>query len=245
MDTVIIIPARYASSRLPGKPLRVIAGKPMIEHVYHRARKNGSARRVVVATDSEEILRAVHSFGGEGILTSPDHPTGCDRTAEAARKIPADIYVNLQGDEPLVHPGMIDEILFPLTQDDRETVSTLKSPFPEEEEVSNPNLVKVVVDRNDYALFFSHAAIPRPQHSVPSNVFFLHHGIYAFRREALLAFSDSSPTPLESAERLEQLRFLELGYRIKTPTTSHRSFGVDTEEDLQKVEKIISQSARP
>ncbi|MDD5223277.1 MAG: 3-deoxy-manno-octulosonate cytidylyltransferase [bacterium] len=241
METLIVIPARFASSRLPGKPLRKIAGRPMIQHVYQRALEARVAPRVVVATESEEIRSAVLAFGGECLLTRADHPTGSDRVAEVAGKIRADIYLNLQGDEPLMDPLMLSEVLAPFADPDT-PVATLKSRFPPEEKIGNPNLVKVVVDRQDWALLFSRAPIPHYRNPEPDPIHYLHHGIYAYRREPLLAFGKSAPTPLERAESLEQLRFLELGFRIKAPTTSRRSIGVDTEEDLARVEKIISKN---
>ncbi|MCX5867261.1 MAG: 3-deoxy-manno-octulosonate cytidylyltransferase [Proteobacteria bacterium] len=243
METLIVIPARFASSRLPGKPLRKIAGQPMIWHVYQRARECRAASRVVVATDHDEIRKTVLAFGGECLLTRPDHPTGSDRVAEVAQKIPADIYLNLQGDEPVMDPQMLQEVLEPFA-DPNTPVSTLKSRFSPADKVENPNLVKVVVDREDWALFFSRSPIPHCRRPDSDPVFYLHHGIYAYRREPLLAFGKSSPTPLERAESLEQLRFLELGFRIKVPTTSHRSIGVDTEEDLARVEGIISKTLK-
>ena len=238
-----MIPARFGSTRLPGKPLRTIAGKPLIERVYSRAASNSCRGRVVVATDSDEIAKAVEAFGGECLLTRPDHPTGSDRIAEVAGKIPADVYVNIQGDEPLIDPLMIEEVLRPLQDDGEEKVVTLKSLFPAEEDIFNPNLVKVAVDLDDRALFFSRSPIPSSRQG--NGVHFLHHGIYAFRREALLEFTASPPTPLEMAEGLEQLRFLELGYRIKAPTTRCRSIGVDTEGDLQKIEHILAEEQSP
>ena len=243
METLIVIPARFASSRLPGKPLKKLAGQPMIWHVYQRAREARVAPRVVVATESEEIRQAVLAFGGECLLTRPDHSTGSDRVAEVAQKIPADIYLNLQGDEPLVDPRMLREVLAPFSDPDT-PVSTLKSVFPPGEKIENPNLVKVVVDREDWALLFSRSPIPHYRNPEPDPVHYLHHGIYAYRREPLLAFGKSSPTPLERAESLEQLRFLELGFRIKTPTTSHRSIGVDTAEDLARAERALSQTSK-
>ncbi len=241
METLIVIPARFASSRLPGKPLRKIAGRPMIQHVYQRAQEARVSPRVVVATESEEIRQAVLAFGGECLLTRTDHPTGSDRVAEVAGKIRADLYLNLQGDEPLVDPLMLAEVLAPFADPDT-PVATLKSRFPPEEKVGNPHLVKVVVDRQDWALYFSRSPIPHYRNPEPHPVHYLHHGIYAYRRVPLLAFGKSSPTPLERAESLEQLRFLELGFRIKTPTTLRRSIGVDTEEDLARVERIIFQN---
>src|SRR3989338_7948485 len=248
MHVVAIIPARYASTRLNGKPLLNIAGKPMIQWVYERAKKAKLTNDVIAATDDKRVFDAVRYFGGTAVMTSPEHRTGTDRIAEAADGLNADIIVNVQGDEPLIEPEMIDEAIRPLTNDSEIVAATLKTKIRDEAELNNPNVVKVVTDKNDFALYFSR--LPVPYHrdewkdlkhlTVHGSRFtvFKHIGLYVYRKDFLLKFAKMKPTPLEEAEKLEQLRVLENGYKIKVVETEHDSIGVDTEEDLEKVRKI-------
>ena len=243
MRVLCVIPARYASTRLPGKPLRDIAGKPMICRVYERAAQAKRIEKALVATDDQRICDAVKSNGGDAMMTSKDHPTGTDRLAEVAAAYgDMDVIINVQGDEPLIEPALIDE-LAGLFQDSPELMmATVMTELKDEEEARNPNNVKVVTDKTGYALYFSRSLIPYPRNAGKAPVF-KHIGIYAYRREFLLRYAKLSPTPLEQAESLEQLRALENGYRIKVLKTDCRFVGVDTEEDLALVNQIYSNEA--
>jgi len=243
-----VIPARYASTRLKGKPLADIAGKPMIEWVYRAVERAKSIDDVVVAADDERVVRAVAAFGGRVVLTSPAHPSGTDRVAEAARGVGHDIIVNIQGDEPLLEPEAIDEAVAPLLDDEALVMATLKKRIENRDDLENPNVVKVVTDRNGLALYFSRHPIPyvRDDGSMmddpdaPQPIHYKHIGLYAYRREFLFSFAAMAPTPLEEAERLEQLRALENGYTIMVVETTRDSVAVDTGEDLQRVREIVA-----
>ena len=243
---VAIIPARYASTRLPGKPLADIGGRPMVEHVYRRAEAAASVETVVVATDDERIVSAVTAFGGEARMTRADHHSGTDRLAEVAGTLACDVVVNVQADEPLIEPHMIDAVVAACMRDPQIVMSTLRCRIRDAADLQNPHVVKVVVDRDGYALLFSRAAIgldrttgPRP--AAPP--VYKHIGLYAYRRPFLLTLSRLEPTPLERAERLEQLRVLEHGYRIMTTETEHDPIGVDTPEDLERVRRLVATGA--
>lgn len=237
-EVVVVIPARYASTRFPGKALAKIRGKPMVQWVYERASKARKVSRVIVATDDERILKAVKAFGGEAVMTSPEHPTGTDRVAEVAECfLPyADAIVNVQGDEPLIEPAEIDAAVRALSEDPEADMSTLASPMESEKAFKNPNCVKVVCDRKGYALYFSRSQIPfyRSERWSPQPL--LHVGLYCYRREVLLRLVRLPLSPLERAESLEQLRALENGMRIKVALVPHHEPGVDTPEDLERVE---------
>ena len=239
MKVVCIIPSRYASTRLPGKPLLDIAGKPMIQHVVERVQRARRPSQIIVATDDERIAEAVRSFGGEARMTSPDHPTGTDRLAEVAATLPEiDLILNIQGDEPLIPPQAIDELVAAF--DDRPDLSmaTLMTPMTEAE-TKNPAVVKVVATLDGHALYFSRSLIPYPRNRGPEWRCFKHIGVYAYRREFLLRFAALPPTPLEVTESLEQLRALENGYRIRVIETPFRSIGVDTPADLDEVRNLF------
>jgi 3-deoxy-manno-octulosonate cytidylyltransferase (CMP-KDO synthetase) len=239
-QTVVVIPARYGSTRLPGKPLAPIDGRPMIEHVYQRAKSAKHISRVIVATDDLRIARAVLSFGGEVKLTRRDHPTGTDRLAEVAAKLSCDVVVNVQGDEPLIDPRAIDEAVAPFA-DPGVLITTLCRRITDANELNNPNVVKVAIDRGGFALYFSRAPIPYvrdPRGGWPP--MFRHVGLYAYRRSALMVIAALEPTPLERAEALEQLRALEHGIRIKVVDTAYDSIGVDTPEDLEHVRRLLA-----
>lgn len=237
MKILCVIPARYASSRLPGKPLADIAGKPMIRRVYERAKLAGRPAEVLVATDHPAVFEAVRAFGGQVMMTSAEHATGTDRLAEVARSYQdADVIINVQGDEPLIEPGIIDDLAAAFDEDPRLNMATLMTPIEKGEE-NNPNTVKVVADLAGYALYFSRSLLPYPRADQQVPVY-KHIGIYAYRREFLLAYAAMKPTPLETAESLEQLRALENGYKIKVLKTDFRFVGVDTAEDLEKVNEI-------
>jgi 3-deoxy-manno-octulosonate cytidylyltransferase (CMP-KDO synthetase) len=240
---VAIIPARFASTRLPGKPLSDIHGKPMIRHVYERAARARRVDRVLVATDDERIAVAVRAFGGEVVMTSRDHPTGTDRLAEAARAVEAEIVVNVQGDEPMLEPSAIDAAVDVLIEDPELPMSTLSLPVESLEEMLSPDVVKVVVDSAGYALYFSRSPIPYVRKGTPGA---RHVGLYAYRREALLRFAALPPSPLEEAEGLEQLRALHHGMRIRVVAIAGESaLAVDTPQDLERVRALLVGAGRP
>ena len=215
----------------------------MIEHVYRRASEARSVSSVVVATDDERIYRAVAAFGGVVHMTSPDHPSGTDRLAEVVRATPCDIVINVQGDEPLIEPSTIDDAVAPLRADAALQMSTLRRRI-DAEELANPNVTKVVVDREGFALYFSRAPIPYARNA-PAAAAWGHVGLYVYRRDCLLRLASLAPTDLERSEALEQLRALEHGIRIKTIETAHASIGVDTPDDLERVRRLIPAGVRP
>jgi 3-deoxy-manno-octulosonate cytidylyltransferase (CMP-KDO synthetase) len=245
MKITAIIPARYGSTRFEGKALADICGKPMIQHVYERTTRSALVSDVVVATDDERIASVVRKFGGRVEMTSTGHETGTDRLAEVAGRIDSDIIVNVQGDEPLIEPAMIDEAIEPLVGDGSIMMSTLKSRIKALHDFLSPNVVKVVTDWEGFALYFSRSPVPNfrdkwndlkdEKFSSGKLLCYKHVGLYVYRREFLLQFSQMSPTYLELSEKLEQLRVLENGYRIKVVETSHDSIGVDTPADLAAV----------
>jgi 3-deoxy-manno-octulosonate cytidylyltransferase (CMP-KDO synthetase) len=231
----VVIPARYGASRLPGKPLAEIDGRPMIWYVWDKARRAETPSRVVVATDDARIAAAVRGFGGEAVMTSPDCASGTDRVAEAARAMEEEVIVNLQGDEPMMHPSVIDAVAAPLAADPGLLMSTAALPQDDPEEYGRPSVVKVVVDGRGDALYFSRSPIPHYR-DAGTGRYRKHLGIYGYRRDFLFRVAALPPSRLEEAERLEQLRVLENGYRIRVVDVSHDSVGVDTPEDLKAVE---------
>lgn len=234
-----VIPARYASTRLEGKPLKDICGHSMIEWVYRRC-KNTKLDDVIVATDDERIFREVERFGGKVIMTSTEHSNGTSRIAEVCQKITDyDVIINIQGDEPLIEADMIDMIVDAFQQEEL-CMCTLKHKLDSWEDIENPNQVKVVTDKNDYALYFSRSILPYPRKE-NIDLYYKHIGIYGYTRNFVLEYAAMASTPLENSESLEQLRVLENGYRIKVLETSHQSVGVDTQEDLEKVCKWIEE----
>jgi 3-deoxy-manno-octulosonate cytidylyltransferase (CMP-KDO synthetase) len=240
LDIVAVIPARYASTRLPGKPLADIDGRPMIEHVYRRVAASKLLSRVIVATDDLRIATTVNGFGGNVRLTRATHATGTDRLAEVAASLDCDVIVNVQGDEPLIDPGAIAEVVAPFA-DPSVSMTTAYRRIQNPSEMTNPNIVKVVLDRGGFALYFSRAPIPHardPRGGWPP--MYRHVGLYAYRRSALLVLASLEPTPLERAESLEQLRALEHGIRIKAVETKYDSLGVDTPEDLEQVRRLLA-----
>lgn len=237
MKAICIIPARFSSTRLPGKPLKDICGKPMICRVYERAKLAKSVDEVIVATDDERILNAVEKNFGRAMMTRADHKTGTDRLAEVAEKFPdAEVIVNVQGDEPLIEGSLIDELIAQFDDADLQ-MATVAVELTEDAEIKNPNNVKVVIDKNNNALYFSRSPIPYPRNFGKSKVY-KHIGIYAYRRNFLLNFAQMTPTPLEGTESLEQLRALENGYKIRVIKSNCKFIGVDTEEDLKLVNEI-------
>jgi 3-deoxy-manno-octulosonate cytidylyltransferase (CMP-KDO synthetase) len=240
-----VIPARYASSRLPGKPLASIAGRPMIQHVVERVRQAERVGRVIVATDDERIQKAVEGFGGEAILTRKEHRTGTDRVAEVAAHLEAEIYLNIQGDEPLIDPGAIDAVVAEMLDDDSIQVSTPCTAITLPNDVMDPNIVKVVRDFDGNCLYFSRAPIPwvRDTRAAAAPHHWKHIGLYAFRRDALLEFPTLPPGELEAIEHLEQLRWLENGFRIRAVEAEYDAISVDVPADIQRVEKILQERA--
>jgi 3-deoxy-manno-octulosonate cytidylyltransferase (CMP-KDO synthetase) len=242
---VAIIPARYHSNRFEGKPIAPILGKPMIQHVYERAKSVDILSRVAVATDDERIADCVRSFGGEVVMTSKDHVSGTDRLAEAATilDIPEqDIVVNIQGDQPLFAPEVIGQVATPLLEDPALPMSTLIYRIVRPEEINDPNHVKTVFDRNGMALYFSRASIPfqrSPEQDSSTPTYYKHLGFYGYRKGFLLTYVGLPEGEWERFEKLEQLRALEYGYRIKVILTEHDSVEVDTLQDLKRVEAII------
>ncbi|PKL82975.1 MAG: 3-deoxy-manno-octulosonate cytidylyltransferase [Ignavibacteriae bacterium HGW-Ignavibacteriae-3] len=235
-----IIPARFASSRLMGKPLADIGGKPMIQHTYNSAKKSKLLDNVVIAVDDEKVLKVVKSFGAEAYMTPQDCESGSDRIAIVAEQIPdATIIVNIQGDEPFIKGKMIDEAIEPLLFDRKVQLSTLARRITNVEEMKSPSVVKVVFDFKNFALYFSRSPIPFVRDAktnlarVQSAEIYKHIGLYVYRRETLLKFSGLRQTDLEQIEKLEQLRYLEHGFKMKIVTTDYDSLSVDTQKDLE------------
>lgn len=246
MNIIAIIPARYASTRLPAKPLVDICGKTMIQRVYEQAKKSKLINDVIVATDDELIADEVTSFGGKVELTPVDINSGSDRIALAAKNKNANIVVNVQGDEPLIDPQLIDQTIQALIDDRQAVVSTAVKKISSSEDVFNPNVVKAVLDVSNYALYFSRSPIPHARDEKLGTAwldhidYYKHFGIYVYRADFLQKFTTLAPTALEKAEKLEQLRILENGYKIKCVITEYESFPVDTPDDLERVVEYLS-----
>jgi len=236
MQAIAVIPARLASTRLPRKMLREIAGQPLLAHVYRSVRSSPLLQDVVIATDSEEILKVCQKNGWQARMTSADHQSGTERVHEIANLVAADVYLNIQGDEPLTRPEHVKSLL-DVMKNPAVQVSTLKTPAPAAD-VKNPNAVKVVTDVSGRALYFSRATVPYDRDGTRP-LYFKHLGVYAYRKAALDRFCQLPESPLERSERLEQLRFLENGIPIHVGETAFDTIGVDTEEDLHRVEKIL------
>ena len=241
---IAVIPARYAAARLPGKPLVSIAGKSMIERVWERTRRAKKISRVIIATDDERILKAAAAFGGEAAMTRSEHRSGTERVAEVAATMVregAEIFVNVQGDEPLIEPDAIDAAVEAIESDVSVLVSTLMVPIAKPADIMDPNIVKVVLDFDGNALYFSRAPIPwvRDRNSPVHALHMKHLGLYAFRNTALLDFPTLPLGDLERIEQLEQLRWMENGYKIRVAETVHDSVSVDVPEDVERVEQLI------
>ena len=258
MSAIVLIPARYASTRFPGKPLALLKGIPVIQHVYQNSMNSRLADDVVVATDSETIFEKVLSFGGKAVMTAGDHASGTDRIAEVARSLTYDIIVNVQGDEPLIQPEMIDDVISVL-DDPRASIGTLAVRIKDRREIFDPNAVKVVFNREGFAFYFSRAPIPYYRDEWKGHGFdpgvraegtsvlsgtdcYKHIGIYSYRRDVLAQLSALPPSRLELIEKLEQLRALEAGFGIRVKETIYETFGVDTPEDLERIEKCLNSS---
>jgi 3-deoxy-manno-octulosonate cytidylyltransferase (CMP-KDO synthetase) len=236
-----VIPARFASSRFPGKVLASVAGKPMVQHVWERAQRSRYLHDLLVATDDERVATAVRQFGGGVRMTRADHPSGTDRLAEIACSEQATLYVNIQGDEPLIDPEAIDAAILAVHGDEAIQMGTLKKQIVDPTDILNTNVVKVVTNLLGDAIYFSRCPIPYERDGRGSfRLFFKHIGLYVYRRDFLLRYPDLSVGPLEKAERLEQLRAIENGYRIRVVPTGYESLGVDTPEDLERVNQLFS-----
>lgn len=237
-----VIPARFASTRFPGKVLAQIAGKTMLQHVYERASLCTYLTKVIIGTDDDRVYAVAKSFGARVRMTLADHVSGTDRVAEVASAEDAAIIVNIQGDEPLISPAAIDAAVLPLVHEPDLVMGTLKKRIEDPREIADPNVVKVVTDRAGDAIYFSRCAIPFDREKSAAAPYFKHIGLYVYQRDFLLAYSALPVGPLETAERLEQLRALENGYRIRVVETEYESLGVDTPEDLQRVSKLFDAS---
>jgi 3-deoxy-manno-octulosonate cytidylyltransferase (CMP-KDO synthetase) len=238
---VVVIPARYGSTRLPGKPLVSLAGQTMIQRVYDRAKAAKSVHEVIVATDDERIIQAVKSFGGQARMTRQDHRTGTERVAEVAAHVEGDVFVNVQGDEPLLDPTAVDTAVEALLEDEHNAVATVATPIKSPSDIMDPNVVKVVLDFDDNALYFSRAPIPwvRDTKADMQVRHMKHLGLYVFRRDALLEYPTLPQGELEKIEQLEQLRWMENGTKIRVAEVEHDAVSVDVPEDVARVEKLL------
>lgn len=242
MKIIGIIPARYGSTRFPGKVLALIQGRPMIEHVYRQAKKSRSCDEILIACDDPCVMDAAAGFGASVVMTSPDHPSGTDRVAQAVQNVPADIVINIQGDEPLIAPDMIDALAAAIRTDASCVMATVARKITDPAEVADPNVVKVVLDGQGNALYFSRSVVPfnRDKISFEEMQYLKHFGLYAYRKDFLMKLKTLPPSALEESERLEQLRVLQAGYKIKVVLTNHDTISVDTPEDLRRVEAVLA-----
>jgi 3-deoxy-manno-octulosonate cytidylyltransferase (CMP-KDO synthetase) len=240
---VIVIPARYGATRLPGKPLVSLAGQPMIQRVYERAKLVARAHRIIVATDDERILKAVEGFGGTARMTRPDHRTGTERVAEVAAHEKGDVFVNVQGDEPLLDPAAVDTAIDALLEEPAASIATVATPIKTPADIMDPNVVKTVLDFDNNGLYFSRAPIPwvRDTASKIQVRHLKHLGLYVFQRDALLEYPTLPQGDLERIEQLEQLRWLENGWKIRVAEVEHDAVSVDVPEDVARVEKLLQQ----
>lgn len=246
VEITAIIPARYAANRFPGKLLAFLAGKPIIQWVYEGAQQCPLINQIIIATDHEAIYKTAQGFGAEVRMTSPNHQTGTDRIAEIAGGIAADIVVNLQGDEPFIEGSIISLAIEPFLEDPSVVMSTLKTHIIDSNEPLDPNIVKVVTDRYDFALYFSRSPIPYFRDGRPITAHaFKHIGLYVYQKDFLLKFTKLPQSPLEKAEKLEQLRALENGYKIKVINCPYQGIGIDTPDDLKKAENLWQQIRKP
>jgi len=245
-NTVVVIPARYASTRLPGKPLVSLAGKPMVQRVYERAKQAQTVHRVIVATDDQRIVDAVRAFGGEARMTRPDHRTGTERIAEVAAHEPGDVFVNVQGDEPLIDPLAIDTAVGALLEEPVAQIATVATPIRQAGDIMDPNVVKTVLDFESNGLYFSRAPVPwvRDTQQKVHVKYWKHLGLYVFQRDALLEYPTLPQGELEKVEQLEQLRWLENGWKIRVAEVPHDAVSVDVPEDVARVEKLLHEGAK-
>jgi len=238
MKAVGIIPARYKATRFEGKVLAPLCGKPVIQHVWEKAKGAHNLDDLIIAADDDRIIKGVESFGGKATLTAKQHPSGTDRLREIANPLDVDVVVNIQADEPLIQPAMIDELVMELFEDRDIVMATLMKRIDNPEDINNPNVVKVVVDKDNFALYFSRTAIPFYKRT-KSVRYYKHIGLYSYTKDFLFTFANLPPSTLERAEGLEQLRALENGYKIKVLETSYDTVGIDTPDDLKKAEEML------
>lgn len=241
MDVIGVIPARFSSTRFEGKVLADLLGRPVLQHVYERARQALILDDLIIACDDERIADAARRFGAKAVLTSKAHVCGTDRISEVVNPLDVKVIVNIQGDEPLVHPTMIDSVARALLSDESISMATIMRRITDQAEVNDPNVVKVVVDKNNFALYFSRAAIPHRAEgsAVQSPLYHKHIGLYAYTKDFLFTYKNLPSSRLEATERLEQLRVLEEGFRIKVIETSFDTIGVDTPQDLERVKGVL------
>jgi len=246
VKAVGIIPARYAATRFEGKVLANLCGKPVIQHVWENAKAARALDELLVAADDERIIKAVESFGGKAIFTAKEHASGTDRLREIANPLDVDIVVNIQADEPLLQPSMINELVRALSEDKDNIIpmATLMKKINNTEELNNPNVVKVVVDKDNFALYFSRKTIPFYR-QFDSRQYYKHIGLYSYTKDFLFTFANLPASSLEKAEGLEQLRALENGYKIKVLETPYDTVGIDTPEDLVAAEKVLTKGMSP
>ncbi len=235
-----VIPARYESTRLKYKLLKDLRGKPILQWTWEAAKQAHLLDDLIVACDHPELKKSAEGFGAKVVLTSPDQPSGTDRIAEAVSNLEVTIVVNIQGDEPLIHPSTINKVVEAMLSDGEVLMATAKKKIDQDEEISNPNVVKVVTGKDDWAIYFSRFPIPYYRSQNISKNYYKHLGIYAYTKDFLYTFKNLGPSFLEEAERLEQLRVVEAGYKIKVVETGFNSWGVDTEQDLQHLEQILA-----
>ncbi|MCK5013726.1 MAG: 3-deoxy-manno-octulosonate cytidylyltransferase [Candidatus Omnitrophica bacterium] len=240
MKIIGVIPARWASTRFEGKVLALINGKPMIQHVWERSKKSELLNDLIIACDDDRVIVVAEQFGAKTVLTSKDHASGTDRIAEAIESIDGDIIVNIQGDEPLIDHAVVDALAATLVEDPSCSMGTAIKVVTTKKELKDPNVVKVVVDGEMNALYFSRSVIPYNRDDEDEVIYYKHLGIYSYRRDFLLSYKSLPKSHLEKCEQLEQLRALEFGYKIKTVVTDIETIGVDTQEDLARVEKLLS-----
>ncbi len=240
-EVVVVIPARYGSVRLPGKPLLSLGGKPMIQRVYERARLASKASRVIVATDDDRIVKAVEGFGGEARMTRPDHRTGTERVAEVAAHVPGDVFVNVQGDEPLLDPAAVDAAIGALLEEPAAPIATVATLIKNVADIMDPNVVKTVLDFDDNAIYFSRAPIPWVRDTETKTLVrhLKHLGLYVFQRDVLLEYPTLPQGELERIEQLEQLRWMENGWKIRVAEVEHDAISVDVPADVARVEKLL------
>lgn len=254
MRIVAVIPARWQSTRLKEKVLADIDGKPMLQHVWERVKKAHAVDEVIVACDKERVLKVAEAFGAKCMFTSPDHPSGTDRLSEIAGSVDADVYINVQADEPMISPLMIDQLAQVFEYEKNIQMATLIKRIDKKEDVTDPNVVKVVVDRKGFALYFSRSPIPymrrnSPKIDEPGTIdddqvvggYYKHIGLYSYTKDFLFTYRNLPRSVLEMDEQLEQLRVLEHGYKIKTIETRHETIGVDTQEDLDRVRQVFQE----
>jgi 3-deoxy-manno-octulosonate cytidylyltransferase (CMP-KDO synthetase) len=244
-QVIVVIPSRFGSTRLPGKPLVTLCGKPMVQHVYERAKRAQTVHRVIVATDDQRIIDAVKGFGGEARMTRADHRTGTERSAEVAAHEAGDVFVNVQGDEPLIDPVAIDTAVAALLEEPAAQIATVATPIRHAGDIMDPNVVKTVLDFDSNGLYFSRAPIPwvrDRQQKIHVN-YWKHLGLYVFQRDALLEYPTLPQGELEKIEQLEQLRWLENGWKIRVAEVEHDAISVDVPEDVARVEKLLKASS--